>query len=59
VSIQKAIHTYLTRSKPGKSEIAAGLRCGFLWSVCKKISSGDIVLSPDGRSKYFVGEVQS
>ena len=52
------IPVYL-QANPGKSKIGAGLSCGFLWSICKKIQVGDIVLSPDGKGKYFVGEVQS
>lgn len=44
---------------PDKSRIAAGLSCGFLWTVCKKIQIGDFVLSPDGKGQYFVGEVIS
>lgn len=47
------------QSNPDKSKIAAGLCCGFLWTVCKKIQVGDIILSPDGKGRYFVGEVQS
>lgn len=47
------------QANPEKSKIAAGLCCGFLWTVCKKIQVGDIVLSPDGKGRYFVGEVQS
>jgi restriction system protein len=43
----------------GKSKISAGLSCGALWTICKGIKNGDIVLSPDGKGKYFVGEVQS
>jgi restriction system protein len=46
-------------ANPGKSKIAAGLSCGFLWTICKKIQIGDIVLSPDGKGRYFVGEIQS
>jgi restriction system protein len=42
---------------PGKSKIAAGLACGFLWTVSKGIRSGDIVLSPDGTGRYRIGEV--
>ena len=42
---------------PGKSKIAAGLSCGFLWTVSKGIRKGDIVLSPDGKGSYRVGEV--
>ena len=52
------IPVYL-QANPGKSKIGAGLSCGLLWSICKKIKVGDIVLSPDGKGKYFVGEVQS
>jgi restriction system protein len=55
---KKFIPIYL-QSNPGKSRIAAGLCCGFLWTVCKKIQIGDVILSPDGKGKYFVGEVQS
>lgn len=47
------------QANPDKSKIAAGLCCGFLWSICKKIQIGDTILSPDGRGKYYVGEVQS
>ena len=32
----------------GKSKIAAGLSCGFLWTISKGIKIGDISLSPDG-----------
>jgi len=42
---------------PGKSKIAAGLACGMLWTICKGIHKGDIVLCPDGTGKYYVGEV--
>lgn len=46
-------------ANPDKSKIAAGLSCGFLWTICKKIQVGDTVISPDGKGKYFAGEVQS
>jgi restriction system protein len=42
---------------PGKSKIAAGLACGFTWTVAKGIHSSDIVLCPDGTGLYRVGEV--
>jgi len=42
---------------PGKSKGSAGLSCGFLWTVCKGIQEGDIVLSPNGKGRYFIGEV--
>ena len=45
------------KQNPEKSKVAAGLSCGFLWTISKKIKTGDIVLSPDGEGSYFVGEV--
>jgi restriction system protein len=42
---------------PGKSKVSAGLSCGALWSVCKGLKVGDIVLCPDGAGSYRVGEI--
>lgn len=42
-----------------KTKIAAGLSCGQLWTICKGIKTGDIVLSPDGYGSYYIGEVSS
>jgi restriction system protein len=50
------IPVYLA-SHPDKSKVAAGLACGFLWTVAKGILKGDIVLCPDGEGRYRVGEV--
>ena len=44
---------------PDKTKIAAGLSCGQLWTICKGIKIGDILLCPDGFSSYYVGEVIS
>ena len=44
---------------PGKTNIGAGLACGFLWTVSKGIKVGDIVLCPDGSGTYHVGEISS
>lgn len=46
-------------ANPGKSKVAAGLACGMLWTICKGIRKGDIVLCPDGEGNYYVGEVDS
>lgn len=43
---------------PGKSRVAAGLACGFLWTVAKGIQRGDVVLCPDGKGTYHIGEVR-
>lgn len=42
---------------PGKTNVGAGLACGFLWTVSKGIRIGDIVLCPDGSGTYHVGEI--
>ena len=42
---------------PEKSKGSAGLACGFLWTISKGIQVGDIVLSPNGQGRYFIGEV--
>lgn len=44
-------------SRPEKTKIAAGLACGFLWTISKGIQKGDIVLCPDGTGQYYVGEI--
>ncbi len=45
------------KNNPDKSKIAAGLACGMLWTIAKKIQIGDIVLCPNGKGNYYVGEV--
>jgi predicted Mrr-cat superfamily restriction endonuclease len=42
---------------PGKTKVVAGLSCGSLWTVCKGILEGDLVLCPDGSGNYLVGEI--
>ena len=44
-------------SHPGKSKIAAGLACGFTWTVSKGLKDGDIIITPDGSGRYHVGEI--
>lgn len=50
------IPVFLAKS-PGKTKIGAGLACGALWTVSKRIQKGDLVLCPDGTGSYRVGEV--
>jgi restriction system protein len=47
------------KNHPSKSKVAAGLACGFTWTVSKGIIKGDIVLCPNGSGSYYVGEVIS
>ena len=44
---------------PDKSKTAAGLACGNLWTVCKGLQIGDVVLSPNGKGEYYVGVIES
>ena len=53
----KAFIPVFLAGHPDKTKIGAGLACGALWTVCKGIRHGDIVLSPDGSGIYRVGEV--
>lgn len=53
---QKFIPIFLA-ARPGKSKIAAGLACGVVWTVCRGIAQGDVVLCPDGSGRYRIGEV--
>lgn len=44
---------------PGKTKVAAGLACGFLWTVCKGLEVDDVVLCPNGKGEYYVGRITS
>lgn len=45
------------KNHPGKSKIAAGLACGFIWTVSKGLKEGDIVITPDGSGRYRAGKI--
>jgi restriction system protein len=45
------------QNHPDKSKVAAGLACGFIFTMAIGIAKGDIVLCPDGSGSYRVGEV--
>lgn len=53
---KKFIPVFLEQN-PEKKRVAAGLACGMLWTVCKGLQIGDIVLCPNGAGAYYVGEV--
>lgn len=53
---QNFIPVYMAQ-EPDKSKIAAGLACGSLWTLGKGMQIGDIVLSPNGSDRYYVGEI--
>jgi len=52
------IPIYLGKNKD-KTKVAAGLSCGQLWTICKGIKIGDIIICPDGSGFYYIGEVAS
>jgi len=47
----------LMKANPDKTKVGAGLSCGALWTICKGLQIGDIILSPNGRGEYYVGEI--
>ncbi len=53
---QKFIPIFM-KNRPDKSKVAAGLACGALWTICKGLNVGDIVLCPRGDGNYLVGEI--
>lgn len=50
------IPVYL-KANPEKTKVGAGLSCGMLWTVCKGLETGDIVLCPNGTGLYYVGKI--
>ena len=52
----KFIPVYLA-ANPDKTRVAAGLACGALWTVSKGLRIGDIVLCPNGKGQYQVGQI--
>lgn len=50
------IPVYL-QSNPDKTKVAAGLACGMLWTICKGLKIGDVVLCPNGNGEYYVGTI--
>jgi restriction system protein len=50
------IPVYLA-NRPEKTRIAAGLACGFTWTVAKGLKEGDIVITPNGAGRYRAGEI--
>ena len=53
---KKYIPLYLEKH-PDTTKISAGLACGMLHTIVKGVKQGDIVLCPDGKGNYFIGEV--
>lgn len=45
------------KQNPDKAKVSAGLACGMLWTIAKGVEVGDVVLCPDGKGKYFAGEI--
>ena len=47
------------KNHPGSKKHSAALSCGMLYTICKGINKGDIVVCPDGDRNYWIGEVIS
>lgn len=50
---------YWMEENPDKSRVAAGLSCGYLYTICKYLNIGDVVLCPNGKGYYYVGTIAS
>lgn len=46
------------KENPAKSRVAAGLACGMLWTVCRGLQVGDVVICPNGTGEYYVGTIK-
>lgn len=53
---EKYIPIFL-QNNPEKTKVAAGLACGNLFTICKGLNVGDVVLCPNGKGAYYVGEI--
>jgi restriction system protein len=45
------------KNNPGKTKIGAGLSCAFIWTLCKGLNEGDIVVTPYGKNDYRAGKI--
>ena len=59
---RKAFNEYYSpiflKAHPNKTKVGAGLSCGYLYTICKGLQKGDIILSPKGNGEYYVGEIE-
>ena len=53
---KKYIPEYLNRH-PDASKIKAGLACGAIHTLAKFLEQGDVILAPDGKGNYNLGEI--
>ena len=58
-SFKEKYRPVFLKKRPDKSKVAAGLACGAIWTVCHYLKTGDIILCPDGKGEYKVGEIES
>jgi len=47
------------QNEPDRTKTAAGIQCGFLWTIVKGLNIGDVVLCPSGEGYYYVGTITS
>ncbi|MEL6797913.1 MAG: hypothetical protein AAFO89_13970 [Planctomycetota bacterium] len=47
----------LMQKFPKKTKVGGGLNRSSIWTVCKGIKVGDMVICPDGHGTFRVGEV--
>ena len=57
VNFNDVIKPIFLEHNPEKTKMSIALACGMLWTVVKEIQIGDIVICPDGKGSYYVGEI--
>ena len=56
-AFNKKFIPFFLKSNPEKTKIGAGLACGAIWTVCKGMTQGDLLLCPDGTGQYRIAEI--
>lgn len=56
-AFKRAMRPIYLEQNPDRTKVAAGLACGMLYTICKDMKPGDVILSPDGQGAYHVGTV--
>ena len=58
-TFKKKFKPYYKSLNPEKSNVAIGLHTGSIHAVCVYLLKGDIILCPDGKGLYHIGEIAS
>ncbi|MEH6742685.1 endonuclease NucS domain-containing protein [Hyphomonas sp.] len=54
---KRAMRPIFLENNPDKTKVAAGLAAGMLYTICRDMKAGDLILTPDSQGSYFVGTI--